>query len=273
MSATMPSPSAVADTPRKKRHYPSLKKGVQKRLGVGKYSQTGTIGFFGVVLDMQPCETDSGLPLFIFAALHYLYTTKSYLEEGIFRLAGGAETTGRLAKLCDKSGKMLLERAVLESHNNPHDVASLVKMWMKMLPDPLIPFSTFQNIVTAFRSTSNDDLRVSYFATHVATMPPKNRSCIKHILFFMSLVTHHSSVNKMTLGNVVSCLAPTIMRAQSDQEFLRNFEASSGCVMFLLKHLEGVFGSYAPLPFMKGHLAAFGEEEFRKTSIDLTVPF
>eukprot|EP00301_Raphidiophrys_heterophryoidea_P021479 c5898_g1_i1.p1 GENE.c5898_g1_i1~~c5898_g1_i1.p1 ORF type:complete len:461 (+),score=65.69 c5898_g1_i1:160-1542(+) len=275
-SATLPAgfnSSDVADTPRKKRHYPSLKKGVQKRLGVGKYSQTGSVGFFGVPIDSQPLELNTGMPLFMFAALHYLYLNKAYLEEGIFRIAGGAETISRLAKLCDKSGKLLLERGVLDTHKNPHDISSLVKMWMKLLPEPLIPPSSFQLMVTSFRSTDNDDLRVSYFATHVATMPPKNRSCLKHLFYFMSLVTHHSDVNRMSLANVVSCLAPTIMRAQSDQEFLRNFEASSGCVMFLLKHLDAVFGVYEPLSFMKGHLAALGEDELRKCSIDLTLPF
>uniref|UniRef100_A0A6I8Q4R6 Rho GTPase-activating protein 22 n=1 Tax=Xenopus tropicalis TaxID=8364 RepID=A0A6I8Q4R6_XENTR len=76
-------------------------------------------------------------------------------EEGLFRLPGQATLVKELQDTFDSGGKPTFDKST-----DVHTVASLLKLYLRELPEPVIPFSRYQ-----------DFLRCLWTDTSTATMP------------------------------------------------------------------------------------------------------
>jgi hypothetical protein len=105
----------------KKIKFPSLKKGIQKRLGMGKYATAPNPKanknapepapapveaqhkrvFFGTPLSLQPTNADH-IPIILISFLEYFYGNKCYELEGLFRIVGSTLQVQDLQKKCDE---------------------------------------------------------------------------------------------------------------------------------------------------------------------------
>jgi hypothetical protein len=68
--------------------------------------------------------------------------------EGIYRVSGSHEQMDRLRKQFDASTAVDLSQV-----EDIHTVAGLLKLYLRLLPQQLVPYSIFQQLLQAYNST------------------------------------------------------------------------------------------------------------------------
>ena len=66
--------------------------------------------------------------------------------EGIFRLCGSSSEITSLAQSYDRR-----EKVDLSTVNNPHTIADLLKLYLRRLPNSLIPTKSIDNFIAVHR--------------------------------------------------------------------------------------------------------------------------
>ncbi|KAG8746338.1 hypothetical protein FRC10_005327 [Ceratobasidium sp. 414] len=126
-------------------------------------------------------------------------------SEGIFRIPGDGDAVSDLRVRIDK-GFYNLEG--IDDCNVP---ASLFKLWLRELQEPLIP----SNMYNACISVAEDPDRV---VSIVRELPPNNRRVLLFVISFLQLFLPESvaSVTKMTSANMALVMAPNLLRCDSE---------------------------------------------------------
>lgn len=106
---------------------------------------------------------------------------------------------------------------------DPHTVASLLKMYLRELPEPLVTYEGVDSLLRAYTEPGlTDDDRVKRFERILARLPRPNKILLWHVITFAAELPRHRQKNKMTIENVAVCLAPTLLwRRPEDLDALR----------------------------------------------------
>ncbi|KAG9092421.1 hypothetical protein FRC06_000111 [Ceratobasidium sp. 370] len=126
-------------------------------------------------------------------------------SEGIFRIPGDGDAVSDLRVRIDK-GFYNLEG--IDDCNVP---ASLFKLWLRELQEPLIPASMYNACI----SVAEDPDRV---VSIVRELPPNNRRVLLFVISFLQLFLpeHVAGVTKMTSANLALVMAPNLLRCDSE---------------------------------------------------------
>ena len=126
-------------------------------------------------------------------------------SEGIFRVPGDADAVAAL--------KMRLDRGsyTLEGVDDPHVPASLFKLWLRELVDPLVPSEMYNDCI-AF---AND---AEACCAAVERLPTANRRVVLFVISFLQLFLDERvlATTKMTSANLALVMAPNLLRCGSD---------------------------------------------------------
>ncbi|KAM4635839.1 rho GTPase-activating protein 22 isoform 2-T2 [Discoglossus pictus] len=151
-------------------------------------------------------------------------------EEGLFRLPGQATLVRDLQEAFDCGGK-----PPFDTSTDVHTVASLLKLYLRELPEPVIPFNRYQDFVGCAHILGRDQEEgTQELRRLVSSLPPANYNLLKYICSFLDEVQSHSGVNKMSVHNLATVFAPNILRPKL-QEPLALIEGAS-----LIQHLMTV---------------------------------
>lgn len=146
-----------------------------------------------------------------------------FSSEGIFRKPG---STSEVEKLKDRFSNGDLSTDGVE---DVHTIASLLKLWLRELVEPIIPDELYDLCVEVSRD-KNECVRV------LGHLPLYNRSILIYVCQFLHKMTDPevSKRTKMTIENLAVVFSPNIIRNQStdpmtimknsplEQEFVRN---------------------------------------------------
>lgn len=166
---------------------------------------------------MQPPPPLAGAPRIVCDCISYI-TANGLEVEGIFRIPGEQDTVDALkfAYEKDESRNVLAEMKV-----EAHDVATLFKLYFRMMPEPLIPTTHYDPILDAVRSehSTKEELVQSVYKV-VQSIPSPNRECFALLLQFLRKVASRQEQNKMTPANLATCFAPSLLRAPDGARFV-----------------------------------------------------
>jgi len=171
--------------------------------------------------------------------------------EGIFRVPGDSDAVASL--------KMRLDRGAytLEGVDDPHVPASLFKLWLRELVDPLVPSEMYNDCI-AF---AND---AEACCAAVERLPTANRRVVLFVISFLQLFLDERvlAVTKMTSVNLALVMAPNLLRcgsnsmavvfnnAQYEQAFVHNLLVHLKCgeidPQYMPTHGHGAVPSAAP---------------------------
>lgn len=103
------------------------------------------------------------------------------LTEGIFRVSADADEVSALKACLDR----FEDGAILAASQDAHAPASLLKLWVRELYEPLIPDSFYTECV----SMRHDDAEVSAanVAALVDRLPDLNRRVLCHLIWFLQV--------------------------------------------------------------------------------------
>eukprot|EP01126_Amoeba_proteus_P026903 TRINITY_DN2663_c0_g1_i4.p1 TRINITY_DN2663_c0_g1~~TRINITY_DN2663_c0_g1_i4.p1 ORF type:complete len:156 (+),score=27.83 TRINITY_DN2663_c0_g1_i4:575-1042(+) len=91
-------------------------------------------------------------------------------------------------------------------HVTVHDVAMILKKYLRELPDPLIPFELLSNTDSGLSPQVLKDL--------VESLPIENSTLLEFLISFLVDLSNHSDTNLMDKKNITLAIAPTIVSSQ-----------------------------------------------------------
>lgn len=85
-----------------------------------------------------------------------------------------------------------------------HTIASLIKKYLKELPDPLIPSSMYKKFVECSRLT-DQEARLTTLKELVFHLPTAHYHTLRYLMSHLSKVVAHSSQNKVSHHIMLTC--------------------------------------------------------------------
>ncbi|XP_001339010.2 rho GTPase-activating protein 24 isoform X1 [Danio rerio] len=129
-------------------------------------------------------------------------------EEGLFRLPGQANLVKELQDAFDCG-----EKPSFDCNTDVHTVASLLKLYLRELPEPVIPFSKYEEFLACTKLLSKDqEAGMKELRRQVEALPVVNYNLLKYICKFLDEVQSYSGVNKMSVQNLATVFGPNILR-------------------------------------------------------------
>ncbi|KAK2837681.1 hypothetical protein Q5P01_014893 [Channa striata] len=131
-------------------------------------------------------------------------------EEGIFRLPGQDNAVKQFRDAFDAG-----ERPSFPSDTDVHTVASLLKLYLRELPEPVVPWTQYQdfldctNMMDSSRTEGWEKLE-----KQISLLPRINYNLLSYVCRFLFEVQQHSSVNKMNVENLATVMGINLLKPQ-----------------------------------------------------------
>lgn len=159
-------------------------------------------------------------------------------EEGLFRIAGGTSKVRRM-KLSLDAG--LFNVPLPRDYRDMHVVASVLKSYLRELPEPLLTYRLYENFIAASRQPT-EQMRLNALWETIHFLPKANFQNLRYIIKFLSALTQNQSTNKMTPSNLAIVIAPNLLWAADESTFDMNITTVVNCVVeLLIKHADWFF--------------------------------
>ncbi|KAF1763464.1 hypothetical protein GCK72_011730 [Caenorhabditis remanei] len=133
--------------------------------------------------------------------------TRGLTVEGIYRVSGSYDHMEKLRQQFDSNQNVDLAQVA-----DIHTVCGLLKLYFRLLPQQLIPFSVHKQLLVAYQETNQR-------ATHererglrkvMMELSDANIITLGAVLAHLKKVADHSSKNKMTVENLATIFSPTL---------------------------------------------------------------
>ncbi|CDQ95241.1 unnamed protein product [Oncorhynchus mykiss] len=137
---------------------------------------------------------------------------RGLLEVGLFRQPGQATLVKELQDAFDAG-----EKPSFDSSTDVHTVASLLKLYLRELPEPLVPFSRYQDFLVCGKKISSERKQSLTELRHLLhQLPVANFNLLNYICQFLNEVQSYSSSNKMSTQNLATVFGPNILRPKAE---------------------------------------------------------
>lgn len=179
--------------------------------------ETGVFGVDPSGLEMGEDEENGyRVPSILLLMKKSLVENGGLLQEGIFRLAGEQTEIKRIKEIMNKKEFI--------ASNDINTVASLIKIWFRELPTPILNALPTESIF--YSSDMNECV------TAFGTLPEPQKTLLDWLLHLLIVVSENSDVNKMTAQNLAIVVAPNLYDVSTSNP-MEGLVMSQKCVQFL----------------------------------------
>ncbi|KAH7905642.1 Rho GTPase activation protein [Hygrophoropsis aurantiaca] len=129
-------------------------------------------------------------------------------SQGIYRISGMARKVALLKERLDKD----MDTVNLDADewtSDINNVTSVIKLWFRELPDPLLTSSLHQGFVDAAK-IENDRLRHIRLHERVNDLPDANYATLKFLMGHLHRIAQHEAENSMSIQNLAIVFGPTL---------------------------------------------------------------
>ncbi|XP_063788130.1 rho GTPase-activating protein 25 isoform X2 [Pseudophryne corroboree] len=138
---------------------------------------------------------------------------KGLNEEGIFRLPGQDNLVKQLKEAFDAG-----ERPSFSMDTDVHTVASLFKLYLRELPEPVVPWSQYENYLACERTISVDEEKGHQeLMMQIKILPKENYNLLSFICRFLYEVQKNSGVNKMSIDNLAMVIGVNLLKPKTEE--------------------------------------------------------
>ncbi|XP_029704545.1 rho GTPase-activating protein 22-like [Takifugu rubripes] len=165
-------------------------------------------------------------------------------EDGLFRLPGQASLVEELKDAFDSG-----ERPSFDGNTDVHTVASLLKLYLRQLPEPLVPFSRYQEFLfCAQKLLSERTLGLGELRNLLCELPFANFNLLNFICQFLYEVQSFSSSNRMSIQILATVFGPNILRAKAEdpQSTMGGATLIQVLMLELIREHESLFAKAPP---------------------------
>eukprot|EP00039_Didymoeca_costata_P019050 m.336035 g.336035 ORF g.336035 m.336035 type:complete len:585 (+) comp17739_c0_seq1:140-1894(+) len=181
---------------------------------------------------------DKNIPIFLESVIKFL-REKGLNEEGIFRKAGSAARIKELRSACEAKQGLI---DFVEHKARPHDVAALLKQFLRDTPEPLLT-SQYLDTFSLTPQLKDPQMQVDALGLVSILLPPVHQSCLRFLLEFLADVADNVEKNKMGISNLAVVFAPSLffVRGQKGQKMLKEVEmqvTTANALKLLITHYK-----------------------------------
>ncbi|KAL8574329.1 hypothetical protein ACOMHN_015860 [Nucella lapillus] len=167
--------------------------------------QSGT-AVFGV--QIRACATREGktVPTIVTACVQEV-EKRGLRETGIYRVSGVTSDVQRIKKHFDKSVKLgVSSLGDLEIHT----VTSLLKLYLRELPDPVFTEASYPNFLDALKLTDKEGKERCMLSLFY-NLPDINYYTAVYLLEHLLRISRFEAANKMSIHNLSTIFGPTLL--------------------------------------------------------------
>ncbi|CAL8248297.1 unnamed protein product [Merluccius merluccius] len=159
-------------------------------------------------------------------------------EEGIFRLPGQDNTVRHFRDAFDAG-----ERPSFPSDTDVHTVASLLKLYLRELPEPVIPWSQYQDFLNCTYMLNTSATGLEKLETQIALIPRINCNLLGYICRFLFEVQLNSKVNKMSVENLATVMGINLLKPQIEDPItmMKATPQIQRLMTLMIRHHEELF--------------------------------
>ncbi|CAG7724327.1 unnamed protein product [Allacma fusca] len=157
---------------------------------------------FGTDLTTLVKAAGGGKPPFVLEKCIVEIEKRGLHTEGIYRVSGSRELIERLKSFLEQDR----ESADLSQYVDIHSMCGLVKLYLRLLPQPLITTDVFQKFLTA-----SGPLTLDMIKRNLRKLPLAHQITLKYLLQHLYRVAGKCDKNKMTSFNLSSVFAPSVL--------------------------------------------------------------
>lgn len=171
--------------------------------------------------------------------------TVSYIKdrglntEGIFRRSARVQLIKDIKKLYN-----LGKPVNFEEYEDVHVAAVILKTFLRELPEPLLTFALYGQILDITRVESC--LRVSTCKRIVESLDEPSYIVLKYLVCFLNMVSQKSIVNKMSASNLACVFGVNLVRPPQGSVSLSALTPINIFTELLVEHYQTIFGSRSP---------------------------
>ncbi|XP_023834501.1 rho GTPase-activating protein 25 isoform X1 [Salvelinus sp. IW2-2015] len=131
-------------------------------------------------------------------------------EEGIFRLPGQDNTVKQFRDAFNAG-----ERPSFPSDTDVHTVASLLKLYLRDLPEPVVPWTQYQDFLDCSPMLDpNSAAGRERLEKQITLLPRPNYNLLSYMCRFLFEVQQNSKVNKMSVENLATVIGINLLKPQ-----------------------------------------------------------
>ncbi|XP_035853587.1 rho GTPase-activating protein 27 isoform X2 [Sander lucioperca] len=233
------STSSAGDTDQK-RVRTKLMKFLMKRPTLQSVKEKGYIrdNVFGCHLATLCAQERTTVPSFVEKCIKAV--EKRGLEiDGLYRVSGNLAVIQKLRFKADHE-ELDLEDGQWE---DVHVITGALKLFFRELPEPLFPYSHFNNFISAIR-IPDYNTKVSFMCELVNSLPPSNHDTMELLFGHLRRVIKYGEDNRMTVQNVAIVFGPTLLRPETESaNITMHMVFQNQIVEFILNEYERIFHS------------------------------
>ncbi|XP_018357944.1 PREDICTED: uncharacterized protein LOC108757823 isoform X1 [Trachymyrmex cornetzi] len=161
----------------------------------------------GPALDQQQITQDN-VPVILDKCVNFIYA-HGMMTEGIYRRSGSSSA---VVKLLEAFRRDAWATQITRNVYSEHDVATVLRRFLRDLPESLFPPNIHDRLCLASESTSEEN-RVATYRKLLSTLNPITSATLRRILAHLHGLSQQSARNLMTVENLSAVWGPTLMHA------------------------------------------------------------
>ncbi|EPQ56726.1 RhoGAP-domain-containing protein [Gloeophyllum trabeum ATCC 11539] len=159
-------------------------------------------------------------------------------SQGIYRISGTVTKVNRLKEKLDKD----LDSVNLDAEewsSDINNVTSVLKLWLRELPDPLFTQELHQGFIDAAK-IENDRLRHIRLHERVNDLPDANYATLKYLMGHLHRIVEYETVNQMSVSNLAIVFGPTLF-GQNASGQMADASWQNKAIETILEHYADIF--------------------------------
>ncbi|CAG9535479.1 unnamed protein product [Cercopithifilaria johnstoni] len=141
---------------------------------------------------------------------------QGFHEKGLFRVSGNNNRIRRLKAAFDAHQINNGSLEIAEYINDPHSVCSVLKSYLRELPEPLMTHTLHSEWVIIAKR--DPDYRKEAIYRLLPLMPEANRYNLAYLIKFLQLILDYEEYTKMGVGNLSIVFGPNLIDAGNGTE-------------------------------------------------------
>jgi hypothetical protein len=251
----------VGKEKKKEKKEKKIRTDLEKHRRASSKKSAGTFGFFrnkksteftlfGGQLSDAIARSSYPVPYFCYQCIEWIrqYGMK---EVGIFRVGGNKEMIENIRarfETINEDTVTNINELILEPTLEPHDVANVIKLYLRLLPEPLIPYQQYSRWIAVGNLKQSDSNAIAAalptLRSLLSVLPNDSYGLLEYLVRFLVVVSSHNNENKMTAENLSIVFTPNILHAKEENEkTMMETVTAISLLTTLIVHCDSIFGS------------------------------
>ncbi|XP_064366529.1 protein FAM13A isoform X2 [Dromaius novaehollandiae] len=192
---------------------------------------------FGVsLLELQRQGlSKNGIPIVVCNIVEYL-TQHGMSQEGLFRVNGSMKMVEQLRLQYERG-----EEVELVKDGDVYSAASLLKLFLRELPDGIITSALHPRFIQLYQDTRNDMQKENNLKELLKELPDAHYCLLKYLCRFLTRVAEHHVENRMNLCNLATVFGPNCFHVPSGFEGIKEQEICNKIMTKMLENYSTLF--------------------------------